>query len=125
MIALYIHILKRHIASVHERKKPFVSDTYDARFASKYDEKGHISSVHEGKKVFKCANCDACYKDISSRPENKIFRCDATFTQKANFNLHKKSFHESLNCNLKIHIKTVHEEKKKYQLQQFRCFSYK
>ena len=94
----YKHILKRHIASVHEGKKPFVvCDTCDARFASKYDMKGHISSVHEGKKLFKCTNCDACYKHISTLHEIKRFRCakyDATFTQKANLNLHKKSFHK-------------------------------
>ena len=42
--------MKRHIVSVHERKRPFVSDTWDARFATKNDLKGHISSVHDGKK---------------------------------------------------------------------------
>ena len=58
----------------------------------------NMTLVHDGKKVFKCANCDACYKEISSHPENRMFRwakCTYTLlTQKANLNLHRKSFHE-------------------------------
>ena len=48
----------RHVASVHEKKKPFKCDFSDYsctqnRFLSKY-----VLSVHEKKKPFQCEICD-------------------------------------------------------------------
>ena len=67
--------MNRHIASVHEGKKPFKCDTCDARFALMHHLKSHIASVHE-KKRFNCA------------------KCDASFTQKGHLNIHIKTVHE-------------------------------
>ena len=51
--------LKNHIASVHERKKPFKCIICDTSFTTKQSLKNHIASVHEGKKPFQCNICDA------------------------------------------------------------------
>ena len=50
--------LKTHIASVHEKKKPYQCDICCAHFCSKGVLSTHITSIHEGKKPFKCAYCD-------------------------------------------------------------------
>ena len=42
--------LKNHIASVHERKKPFKCSICDVSFTSKQNMSKHISSVHQGMK---------------------------------------------------------------------------
>ena len=41
-----------HIASVHDKKKPFICDICDKSFFDKTKLTTHISSVHEGKKAF-------------------------------------------------------------------------
>ena len=43
-----------HVATVHERKKPFKCDLCNAEFTSKQRMKGHIATIHEGEKQFKC-----------------------------------------------------------------------
>ena len=50
--------LKAHIASVHEKKKPYQCDICCAHFCSKGVLNTHITSVHEGKKPFKCSSCN-------------------------------------------------------------------
>ena len=40
--------LRGHIESVHEGKKPFKCNAFDASFSQKFE------SVHEEKKTFKC-----------------------------------------------------------------------
>ena len=47
-----------HVASVHEKKKPFKCEFCDYKFSRKGDMNKHIVSVHEKKKLFKCEICD-------------------------------------------------------------------
>ena len=100
--------LKRHIASVHEGKKPFKCSVCDYKCSEGGQLKRHISSVHERERPFKC--------DI----------CEATFAGKNNVVIHIARIHEGKNpfsCNickatfkthkgLKEHCATVHEKKK-------------
>ena len=58
--------MNKHIASVHEGKKPFKYDICDYRCSQKNTMKTHISSVHEGKKPFDCDICDY-YCSLRSR----------------------------------------------------------
>ena len=46
-------LLKKHVASVHEGKKPFKCDLW-SQLARKYHLKKHLALVHEKKKPFKC-----------------------------------------------------------------------
>ena len=51
-------ILKRHMQSVHEKKKPHKCSICDYSCSQKGDLKKHIESVHEEKKSHKCSICD-------------------------------------------------------------------
>lgn len=51
VITFYLErVMNRHIASVHERKKPYLS----ANFATRSRMNIHIASVHERKMPFNC-----------------------------------------------------------------------
>ena len=50
--------LKRHIESVHEKKKPHKCSLCDYSCSQKAHLKRHIESVHEKKKVHKCSLCN-------------------------------------------------------------------
>ena len=115
-------ILKVHIETVHEKKKPFKCNICDASFSKNGNLKIHVTSVHkihvtllhEGKKPFKCNICDARFitkqgmeKHIDSFHEGKKpFRCnicDASFAVKRNMKEHIDSVHEgrkSFKCNV-------------------------
>jgi KRAB domain-containing zinc finger protein len=56
--------MKRHVASVHEEKKPFKCDIYDFSCAQRNVLKVHVASVHEGDKPFNC-DITAFLKEIS------------------------------------------------------------
>ena len=76
--------LTRHIASVHEGKKPFNYSICGGTFPKKQRLINHISSVHEGKKPFKCPICD--YKG----------------SEKGNLTKHISSVHEGKKCKCPI-----------------------
>ena len=42
--------MNKHVASVHEGKKPFKCDICDCRFSQKSHMNSHVASFHEGKK---------------------------------------------------------------------------
>ena len=42
--------MKKHVASVHERRKTFKCDICDYSFSLKGNMKSHVASVHEGNK---------------------------------------------------------------------------
>ena len=46
-------VAKKHIASVHENKKPFTCENCDEASSVKGNMKEHIESVHGGKKQSK------------------------------------------------------------------------
>ena len=48
--------MRKHIASVHDGKKPLKYEICDYTCSQKKMKK-HIGSVHEGKKAFKCQIC--------------------------------------------------------------------
>ena len=52
-----MQVLKIHMASVHEGKKPFKCEICDQKFAGKSSMKRHNEVVHEGKKRFQCSTC--------------------------------------------------------------------
>ena len=52
------YMMNRHVASVHERKKPFKCEICDFSASQKSVKDLHVAAVHEGKKPFKCENCD-------------------------------------------------------------------
>ena len=49
--------LKRHIAAVHEGKKPYQCKICNECFFINSERKKHIEEVHDGKNVFKCSIC--------------------------------------------------------------------
>ena len=55
------HQLMRHIAAVHEEKKPFNCPTCNKNFSQKSNLKQHISAVHKGKKDYKCNTCNRSF----------------------------------------------------------------
>ena len=54
-------ILKKHVTSGYEGKKPFKCELCESSFAAKSNLKIRISSVHEKIKFFKCEMCDASF----------------------------------------------------------------
>jgi hypothetical protein len=108
--------LKRHVASVHKKKKPFkcLIKSCKFAFADKSALRKHTSTVHEGKKPLKPFLCTICG-----------VRCVAKATLKFHIeNVHEgKKLHMCPKCgksfsalaSLNIHISTVHERKKPYQ----------
>ena len=63
--------LKRHIATVHEGKKPFKCSICDSSFTRSGSLKTHISTVHERQKSFKYSICDASF-GLSGNPNTHI-----------------------------------------------------
>ena len=56
--------LTKHIASVHEGKKPLSCAICDYICSQKSTLTLHIESVHEGKKPFKCSICDYNFSKV-------------------------------------------------------------
>jgi uncharacterized Zn-finger protein len=79
--------MNRHIASVHEGKKPFKCGACDYMSVRKVDLKKHISSVHENTRTepYVCTICDA----IFSRKTNM-----AIFMDKKSLSIHIAAVHE-------------------------------
>ena len=50
--------LKKHVSTVHNKKKAFKCDICDYSFSVKGSLKPHTESVYGGKKPFKCDICD-------------------------------------------------------------------
>ena len=97
--------LNKHIASVHDGKKPFKCNICEASFPQKQNLNIHIASVHEGKKPFKCNSCDASFVSkhgltvhiYSVHEFKKPFKCNdcsMSFSLKGNLNRHVTSLHE-------------------------------
>ena len=59
-------LLRRHISSVHEKKKPLECKICDTSFSQKHHLNRHVSSVHEGIKPFKCKICDTSFSQKNS-----------------------------------------------------------
>ena len=57
-------LLSKHMASVHDGKKPFNCSICDHKFSIKQSLTKHIASVHEGKKPY---NCSICNQKFSSK----------------------------------------------------------
>ena len=102
--------LNRHVASVHEgkkphdRKKPFKCDICNSAFIRKSNLKTHSASVHDGKKLFDCDICNTTFTQKKSLKEHadsvhgrkKLFKCgicSATFTRKYSAKKHTNSVH--------------------------------
>ena len=100
-----------HVATVHEKKKPFHCEVCSSIFAEKRRLKEHITSVHENKPTYKCHYCDRYFSQ-----KNNMRRHVATVHEK------KKPFHCEI-CSsafaekrrLKEHITSVHENDRAYE----------
>ena len=64
--------MHRHVAIVHEGKKPFKCDICDARFSRKDPLNVHIASIHEEKKPFNCEICDKKFSQRGSMNRHKV-----------------------------------------------------
>ena len=53
--------LQKHIAHIHEGKKPFQCHLCGYKSPGAMDLKQHHSRVHEGDKEFKCEYCNASF----------------------------------------------------------------
>ena len=51
-------VLTRHVASVHENKKPYSCQIYDQRFSEKSAIKTHVAVVDDNKQPFQCEICE-------------------------------------------------------------------
>jgi uncharacterized Zn-finger protein len=69
---------KRHIISIHEKKKPYKCPRCDKCFAQQGHINGHVRAVHEGIKDHKCPLCE--------------YRC----TTKQQINSHLLAVHEGV-----------------------------
>ena len=77
--------MEKHIASIHEGKKPFKCDDCNDSFARKYDLKTHIKIVHE-RKWFRC------------------YRCVQTFSSQQNMEKHIKRLHDGNSLDIKSNV---------------------
>ena len=65
--------LNKHIASVHEVKKPFECKICYAVFDLKNDMDNHIASIHEKEKQFLCCICNAIQVVPTKRAEKPFY----------------------------------------------------
>ena len=82
--------LNRHIASVHEGKKPFKCNNCEASFSEKQHVKRHIQSVHKGKGTFQ------------GKKTVKCTICDANFTRREHMKRHVISIHMGNRSNITL-----------------------
>ena len=114
------HRLAKHIASVHEGKKPFSCNICNATFTVKKSMKNHISIYHY---------CDLCFIEVVNKKEHfksvheviKVYNCDIcqlTFAEKKLKENHTSKVHKCDICSMEVenkkkHIKSVHKKSKK------------
>ena len=81
-----------HVASVHERKKPFSCKICSYRCSYKSGMKNHVASVHEVKKPYKCKLCDYCSSQISHMNQHvaNVHEGKKAFKIKQDFKIIKK-----------------------------------
>ena len=134
-------LLKRHVAEVHEGKKPYKCEICSFSSARNYDLIKHIKNVHEGERPFTCETCDKSFKkkgDLNVHvahvhERKKSFNCNIcnlSFSTNRNMNSHIENIHgegrKSFKCetcnktfqhkgNLRVHIEAVHERKKPFE----------
>ena len=100
--------MKKHIAAIHEGKKPFKCSICNSKFARNGHLSQHIMLVHEGKKPFKCSICDY---NCSTKQRLTIHIASVHEGKKQyKCNICNHSFAQ--NGNLQRHISSMHEKKK-------------
>ena len=65
-------ILKRHISTVHESKKPFKCSECEASFSQTANMRSHLSHVHGWKNPYQCISCNECFNSNSDLKEHSI-----------------------------------------------------
>ena len=107
-------VLNRHVAFVHEGKKPFQCDICDHEFSENSKLKRHIATIHESKKQFKGnkASVHERNKKVKKKTCKKCFHCSIC----------DRNF--SLKCAMVRHIESVHERKKRYKCKicDYKCY---
>ena len=100
--------LKKHIKLVHEDKENHSCEICGKTFCNEIDMKRHVKLVHESQKLRKCDICGQSYKtslqkhiDIVHKERNA--KCDTCAKEYCDMD------------NLKRHVETVHNKKKKLE----------
>ena len=60
--------LEKHLDSIHKRNKPFQCDFCSYTYSQEFSLKKHVASVHDGKKPFEC---DFCKNKFSQKSDLK------------------------------------------------------
>lgn len=128
-----------HIATVHEKKRPFACRQCDKLFGQKSNLKQHVETVHEKKQPFICPQCSKTFGQKSSlnthiatvHDKKRPFgcpQCEKTFASKRHLVDHTRTVHEKkrpfacsqcdrafgLKTQLDKHRSSVHEKKRPY-----------
>ena len=73
--------MKKHVQSVHEKKKPFKCDICDYSCSNKNVLKKHVTAVHDEKQPFKFEICDKCFAHISNMFMSKSSHSNVMFAE--------------------------------------------
>ena len=121
-------VLNRHVAFVHEGKKPFQCEICDHEFSENSKLKRHIATIHESKKQFKGNKASVHEENKKVKKKTRKYfncsTCDYNFSHKCAMIRHIESVHErkkpfkceicDYNCDrkatLRNHIISVHEK---------------
>ena len=135
--------LNKHIAAVHELKKPFLCQFCSKEFARKEKLKQHVLTVHEKLKLFQCSICNHKTGDkgnmkrhINARHEGldveiiyvgeknyKCYNCDFKTDIKGDLNKHfhevhygKQNVHCEI-CNVSVENLKLHQKSRGHKIE--------
>ena len=80
------------MASVHEKKMPFICEICEYRCSHRWLMKSHMASVHEKKRSFKCELCDFSSSSMGNMKKHVA-------------QVHEKKGHSSVNLVIAVFLK--------------------
>ena len=108
-------MMRRHVAAVHEGKRPHVCGYCSKTFSYKCTLATHIKTVHEGQRPHQCPICPANFVDkrnLQTHIDTQHLGKEKEVKDKVNCTTCGSSF--SSKYTLEAHIATVHEGKKPF-----------